>query len=564
MNSRGLRRVFFAEGKISVRFRNANIALFTVAFLFMTVAMYAAFSGIVRQVSTDHAMHYAASSANTLSSHVLKEIELVSAAARSSAVTEWLADDNDNDKRALAYEELAGMIGELYSNNLYIGIEETLHEFKVDDINTYAIRPVVTLDSSNPDDEWYFDCIASDKEYILSVAMDNIIQRKRVWLDYKVANNGVLLGVISTGLDFSHLAGELFAQYDNSSICGLVVDENGIIFMDSSLLGEDKFMYNDFERKIEDEFSDQAFLAALSAVAEDAGARDAAGIAPTATKLALGKYRYATIAPIKYTNWSAVILYDPSSSIGLPLFLPITVILLFLLMAFAFTTNAVSYRLIFKPLEQLIHSLTLVKDNQEENIYGADRNDEFGNLSNTIQDLFTKVNHDALTGIYNRRYMESNLQHIMSFLSRSSGSMSALMIDVDHFKKYNDAYGHEQGDVCLKAIAQVLADGVARANDFVARYGGEEFVAILPNTDESGARAIAQKLLENVQALNIPHADSPVADCVTVSIGVTTGKVAHTHNWEGYLKCADDALYLSKQGGRNRYTYLNFVETRCG
>jgi diguanylate cyclase (GGDEF)-like protein len=134
--------------------------------------------------------------------------------------------------------------------------------------------------------------------------------------------------------------------------------------------------------------------------------------------------------------------------------------------------------------------------------------------------------------------------------------MSVFMIDVDYFKKYNDTYGHEQGDVCLRSVARALAGSISRANDFVARYGGEEFVIVLSDTDEAGARAVAQKALENVQRLNMPHANSTVAPFVTVSIGITTGVVAYGQSQEEYLKRADEALYMSKQGGRNQYTFL--------
>ena len=200
-----------------------------------------------------------------------------------------------------------------------------------------------------------------------------------------------------------------------------------------------------------------------------------------------------------------------------------------------------------------------MKESSKERVYGIERNDELGRLANTIQDLFTKANYDALTGIYNRRFMENNFQHIMALLSRSNALLSVFMIDVDCFKKYNDAYGHEQGDVCLKAVALAVVGGMTRTHDFAARYGGEEFVAVLPHADEAGARIIAERLLQNVRELNMPHADSLAAPYVTVSIGVTTGRVAYMQRWEDYVKRADEALYMSKQSGRDRYTYLDFT-----
>lgn len=174
-------------------------------------------------------------------------------------------------------------------------------------------------------------------------------------------------------------------------------------------------------------------------------------------------------------------------------------------------------------------------------------------------DLLDKVHYDGLTGIYNRRFMEENLQWIIKTLSRTpNGTLSLLMMDIDFFKKYNDTYGHSAGDDCLRAVAEAISGSIMRTDDFAARYGGEEFVVVLPNTEESGVRFMANKLLENVRMLNIPHEKSDAASFVTISVGATTGKVEFTHSGVDYIKRADEALYVSKQSGRNRYTFLNF------
>ena len=141
-------------------------------------------------------------------------------------------------------------------------------------------------------------------------------------------------------------------------------------------------------------------------------------------------------------------------------------------------------------------------------------------------------------------------------MSRSAGILSLLMIDIDHFKNYNDAYGHSEGDRCLIIIAETLAENITRQEDFVARYGGEEFVVVLPDTDESGAQMVADKMIESIRRLRLPHKQSGVADHVTISIGVTTGSVKHTQSGVDYVKQADKSLYLSKQNGRDRCTFL--------
>jgi len=165
---------------------------------------------------------------------------------------------------------------------------------------------------------------------------------------------------------------------------------------------------------------------------------------------------------------------------------------------------------------------------------------------------------DALTGIHNRLFFDEAITRTVKSLSRADNTLSLMMIDIDCFKQYNDTYGHNEGDECLRAVAVALSESVLRPDDFVARYGGEEFVVVLPNTDEDGARAVADKILENVMELNIPHIKNKAADCVTVSIGVTTGVVEHTMSIEYIVKTADHALYDSKNNGRNQYTFSPF------
>jgi diguanylate cyclase (GGDEF)-like protein len=134
-----------------------------------------------------------------------------------------------------------------------------------------------------------------------------------------------------------------------------------------------------------------------------------------------------------------------------------------------------------------------------------------------------------------------------------------MMIDIDFFKRFNDTYGHVEGDSCLKIVAQTLFNSITRADDFVARYGGEEFIVVLPHTDEHGAQVIAKRLLDNIRNNNILHAHNDAADCVTISIGVTTSKVLHTHKTDDFVKKADEMLYKAKQNVRNRYEESSIV-----
>lgn len=160
---------------------------------------------------------------------------------------------------------------------------------------------------------------------------------------------------------------------------------------------------------------------------------------------------------------------------------------------------------------------------------------------------------DGLTGIANRRHFDDTLLLQWKVCMREKTPLSLIMMDIDFFKKYNDGYGHQGGDDCLKAVAKALADSIHRPGDFIARYGGEEFVVILPNTDAKGAAVVAEQLRANVQTKNIPHAYSGVANHVSVSLGVAIIQPNASATPADLIAKADAALYKAKEQGRNRY-----------
>ncbi|MCO4093427.1 MAG: diguanylate cyclase [Acidovorax sp.] len=162
---------------------------------------------------------------------------------------------------------------------------------------------------------------------------------------------------------------------------------------------------------------------------------------------------------------------------------------------------------------------------------------------------------DGLTGVANRRHFDEmlNLEWVRN--AREGTSLALLMVDVDHFKRYNDCHGHPAGDVCLKAVARALASVARRPADLVGRVGGEEFAVLLPGTDLKGARRVAQEAIEAVHALAVPHADSPTAPQVTASIGVAACSDAEfvDRASSSLVRVADEALYAAKSAGRNRW-----------
>jgi len=159
---------------------------------------------------------------------------------------------------------------------------------------------------------------------------------------------------------------------------------------------------------------------------------------------------------------------------------------------------------------------------------------------------------DALTGLANRRRFDAVLAHEHARHARSGAQLSLIMLDIDYFKAFNDSYGHVIGDDCLQRIAGVIAVCAARAADLPARYGGEEFACILPETDLSGAIAIAEKIRLGIMALAIPHDSSGIADLATASIGVVTITCNADKPAADIVVLADQMLYKAKSLGRNR------------
>lgn len=160
---------------------------------------------------------------------------------------------------------------------------------------------------------------------------------------------------------------------------------------------------------------------------------------------------------------------------------------------------------------------------------------------------------DGLTGLFNRRHFDRELQLQWQQEARADqrGFVAVIMADVDAYKSYNDHYGHQRGDDCLRAIAQAIASSATRSTDMVARYGGEEFALILVDTDQQGAMVVAERIRESVERLQIAHVASR-AGVVTISLGVAAQQTSEGGNPTALVGAADKALYAAKQGGRNR------------
>jgi two-component system cell cycle response regulator len=173
-------------------------------------------------------------------------------------------------------------------------------------------------------------------------------------------------------------------------------------------------------------------------------------------------------------------------------------------------------------------------------------------LRKANRDLIELVRHDIVTELYNRRYFSEIFMRDWQLALREGKYLALIVFDIDFFKQYNDTYGHQAGDVCLKLVAQTIRDGLKRGTDVLARYGGEEFIGLLFDLTESRAASIAAAITASVKNQNIVHAGSTVAPCVTLSAGVASCVPHPEQRPDDLIKAADDALYQAKNNGRNR------------
>ncbi len=172
-------------------------------------------------------------------------------------------------------------------------------------------------------------------------------------------------------------------------------------------------------------------------------------------------------------------------------------------------------------------------------------------LQESNQQLERQAMHDALTGLANRRCFDEALAQEIRRAQRNGTTLALLMIDIDHFKRYNDTYGHPAGDACLQQMAHLLSSCIRRPSDLLARYGGEEMAVILPDTDYNGAAVVARLILQRLALQAMPHKASPFG-YVTVSIGIACSDGVALNSASALLESADQALYKAKQAGRNR------------
>ncbi|MDR2701381.1 MAG: sensor domain-containing diguanylate cyclase [Spirochaetaceae bacterium] len=469
-----------------------------------------------------------------LESSVNGEIAIVLKMANSPLIIQYFTNPGHQELEKMALEEIAAYRLALAAKSVF-WVNDTDKIFHTDDISPFM------LDPADPENYWYPMTLYETDVYNFNINYNPDLNVTNLWINVPVfdsAHNPV--GMVGTGINLSEFISVLYHSYSEAA---------HLYFFNTN--GEITGARN---------IDLAAQKVSLDKELGPAGAEILAGI----RRLGDGKEIYyeakdgkeaVAFSAIPALKWYIAVVYY--YRIGDYLKTGMTV--LFVMMMVIILSGFVIFNLfvagLLEPLRLLIKTVNQIKSEWDLSPRNETRQK---NEIETLGELLDMTTTDQLTGIYNRRYMDGNLKIIIKTLSRTKAKLSLLMIDIDFFKNYNDTYGHDMGDKCLKATAETLAQCITREEDFVARYGGEEFAVVLPNTDEDGVRQVADKLLKKIRENNIPHENSGAADHVTISIGGTTGIVNYMHSASDYIKCADAALYESKHNGRNRYTFLSF------
>jgi len=506
-----------------------SIVLFLVIFSAGTIFFVTLMRPIAHKSIKMELIHAVERERFKLEARLNSEIAVVQAMADSLFVRRHLFNPSDRLARDLAFKELAHYSKALsYGDVFWISDRDKKYHFRD--------KYVYTLDPAEKGSEWYEQALKMNTPFQIKINFDIGLQKTMLWIDAPVfGDNGKPIGLIGIGLFMNDYVNDTYKTIKNA-------DKLYFFNIDGEITGAHDMGLLENKVNIADYFghTGKEILSVAKTLSETS---EINYFEIKNAKLAVA------VDSIPKLGWYLVVLHHFTLRESLPIAMTVLfVVMMVVLFACLMILNLYVVK-ILSPINYLIGNLNRMLIDWELKHHEEDISE-----IDTLGKFIKMAIIDQLTGVYNRRYFDGQLKTILNSLNRSGGELSLLLIDVDYFKNYNDTYGHDAGDGCLRRVATVLVQCITRGGDFVARYGGEEFVVVLPHTDRSGAKIIADKLLEKIRECNIPHSASDIADRVTISIGGITGSVNHSQYARTYVKQADLALYESKKNGRDRCT----------
>jgi methyl-accepting chemotaxis protein len=506
-------------------------ALFLLIFVLGSVAFVFSMRQMLHDNAGNELMQIVETGKCKLEAYVNGEIAIVQKMATSPLIQEFFLDPEDEDLARIALEDIEGYRRAFISNSIF-WVRDADKKFHRNGEYVYDIDP------DDPGQYWYSMTLYETKPFNFNINYNPSLNLTNLWINAPVLDREQkAIGIVGTGMGLPDFINALNMSYNGSV---------ELYFFNAAgeITGARDIELIEKKTRLDDELGQigEDILAEVKKLKNDE-------IKYFQTKDWRGVAAFCQIPALDW-NIAAIHIFTIGDTLQTGMTFLFAVMMAVILSIFV-VLNIFAY-ILLEPLNRLVKTLSqisvewdLIPPNEMNQKDEVETLGEFLNL--TIV--------DPLTGIFNRRFLIGHLRKTIKSLSRSNGKLSVLMIDIDFFKKYNDTYGHDSGDNCLKAVANSLSQCITRVDDFVTRYGGEEFVVVLPNTDEDGAGLIAEKILRKVYECGIPHKSSDVAEFVTVSVGGTTCTVKYSHTESDFIKRADEALYKSKQDGRNRYTF---------
>ena len=374
--------------RIAARVRNLSMILLFLV-LVLIIALAAVFvTDVTNRASKDLAFFYSLEAVNIFSMYTSQDLALVQKVATSKAVTEWFSDESDPEKRAAAFIEMMDYKS-LFSNaELYFVINDSLNEFSITSMSFADFVPFNTLSPDVPYDSWYFNLASSDKPYDLHIDLDKVSNEWRMWINHKVMYHNELVGVFCSGLKMDALVDLMFARHNENNVEGFVIDSQGLIQMRS---GHTEYTEAAQPVYIYSIIDDPSFDKYMNLYLDGIDGYFTTDAHPEVIVLSKGQYGYASIAPLINTDWMVVTFYVGDSLFAASTLLPLVIVLVSVFILHALASGAITRRFVLKPLHSLTASVSEAQDN-ETAIYGEEREDEIGELAQTIKGGWGRIN----------------------------------------------------------------------------------------------------------------------------------------------------------------------------
>ena len=417
------------RSKIVARLRNTNILLLVLVLAIVVILATVMITGVTGRASEDLAFLYSQEAVGKFNAYMSRDLALVQKVARSRAVTDWFADEDDQDKKLAAFYEMMDYASLLNSAELYFGIHSSRNEFSILDGATFdEFIPFDVLDENDPYNSWYYDLIASDNEFAFNIDIDKVSGEWRIWINHKVISNGQIVGVFCSGLRIDNLLRTMFTRYDNDNVMGFVINKDGYILLASDFQDHHAEDENDH---ILAESTNPAFDRFTTDFLERIDGYFTLDDQPEVVRLSGGQFGYASIAPILNSDWVVITLFNNDSLFSVTALLPLVIALVSVFILYATMDTLIVRRFFLNPLTRLTASVSEANED-ETAIIGGDRDDEIGELSRTIKDSwsrFNSTNQELRSATNEQQRLEKLLQAV------NSAAVMLLSTEVDEFER---------------------------------------------------------------------------------------------------------------------------------